>query len=73
MATWTIGSGTVGFATHQTPLCGPFLWGPGGEGGGGYTIGGRYTCGGLGIGTLLGGLGPCFVGLRLCGGLGTRE
>lgn len=61
MASLIIGSGTVGFATHQAAYCG-FLWCGDGddEGGGGYTIGGRYTCGGLGVGTLLGGFGACF-------------
>lgn len=46
MASWIMGSGTDGLATHQTGSS-DFLWGGGGADGGGKTRGGRYT-GGLG-------------------------
>lgn len=61
-----IGSGTAGFATHQSAVVGATRCGGGGTVGAGYTIGGRNCAGGLG-GTLY----PQGLGTFVPGGLGT--
>ncbi|KAM0956076.1 hypothetical protein ACFX2A_024897 [Malus domestica] len=74
VASWIIGSSTVGFTRHYTANCGGFFCGrDGGPDGGGKAIGGGRT-GGLrtdlgGVGIVVGGcgLGP------FCGGFGMGE
>lgn len=61
-----IGSGTAGFATHQSAIAGAARRGGGGTAGAGYTIGGRNRTGGLGT------LYPQGLGTFVpAGGLGT--
>ena len=50
MASWIIGSGTDGLATHQRALSGG-VFGGGGTVGGGYTTGG-WNNGGVGTNTV---------------------
>ena len=57
MASWIIGSGTAGFATHHIACPGFLFAGGGGPDGGGKTTGGKKI-GGVGGKLVLGGLGP---------------